>query len=312
MIAPAHAVIDEVPRSSRAERHGRTVLIGAIVGVVLAVAWSASLVDDGIGQHTASAMLGHDAETAPIGGLFAGALFAFVAGLAGTFTACNVAVFGAVAPLVGEQDGHARRARASLAQIGWIVAGMLPVSAAYGAIGALVGTRIPQLSTASIGAIPVRLLQSVIVFGVIGLVMLYLGLAEAGLVPVPLARVSIRYPHARLVTLGALVGAFLIGRPYPLFHKMFLYAAERHNPFYGALIFVLQSLGNMLIMAVLVLALALAGGGRFARWMAATPSRIATISAAAFAAGGAFLFVYWVIRLPAKFGYGWFPTMPWS
>ena len=28
--------------------------------------------------------------------------------------------------------------------------------------------------------------------------------------------------------------------------------------------------------------------------------------------GGAFTFVYWGVRLPAKLGYGWFPTMPWS
>jgi hypothetical protein len=312
MASPSQAIVDGVASRVETDHRVRNTLIGGIVGVILAVVWSAQLVDDGIGQHAASAMLGHSAESTPISGLVAGALFAFVAGLAGTFTACNVAVFGAVAPLVGQQHGRARSIRASLSPIGWIVAGMLPVSAIYGAVGALLGDRIPQLSTASVGAMPVRLLQSIIVFGVIGLAMLYLGLTEARLVPDPLAKISARFPHARLVVLGMLVGGFLIGRPYPLFHKMFVFAADHHNPFYGALTFVLQSLGNMLVVSVAVVALALVGGGRVARWMTATPHRIASTSALAFTAGGAFLFVYWVIRLPAKFGYGWFPTMPWS
>jgi hypothetical protein len=27
---------------------------------------------------------------------------------------------------------------------------------------------------------------------------------------------------------------------------------------------------------------------------------------------GRFTFVYWAIRVPAAFHYGWFPTMPWN
>jgi len=55
--------------------------------------------------------------------------------------------------------------------------------------------------------------------------------------------------------MGALIGGFLIGRPYPLFHKMFEYAASTHNPFYGALSFILVALGNIVVMALLFLAL---------------------------------------------------------
>lgn len=291
---------------------GRTLLVGFLAGLLLAVLWSAKLVDTGIGQNIARTALGHDARTTPIGGLFSGAVFAFVTGIAGSFTACNIAVFGAVGPMVEQQDGHRRSLRAVLRPLGWLVAGMLPVSALYGAIGAWLGTRIPQLSTETVGTMPVRLLQSSVVFGVIGLALVYLGFAELRLVPDPLARLQARHPQARLVVLGALIGGFLIGRPFPLFHKMFGYAAEHHNPVYGAAIFVLQSLGNMVIMALLFLALSMLGRGWLVRWMTARPGRTARVTATMLLTVGVFTVVYWTIRVPAIFGYGWFPTMPYN
>jgi hypothetical protein len=211
--------------------------------------------------------------------------------------------------MVGQQGNRRRSLRTVLTPLGWVVAGMLPVSAIYGAIGAWLGTRIPQLSTETVGAMPVRLLQSSVVFGLIGLAMLYLGLVELQMVPDPLAGLQLRFPQARLVLLGALIGGFLIGRPFPLFHKMFAYAAEHHNPLYGALVFVLQSLGNMLVMSVLFLALTMVGRGWLVRWMTAKPGRIAAVTATMFLAVGVFTVVYWDLRLPAIFGYGWFPTM---
>jgi hypothetical protein len=300
----------ERPDTARSRR-GRTLLIGFLAGLALAVVWSAKFVDTDIGQNIAKTALGHDARTTPIGGLLSGAVFAFVTGVAGSFTACNIAVFGAVGPMV-EQQGRRQSLRSVLRPLGWLVAGMLPVSALYGAIGAWWGTGIPQLSTDTVGAMPVRLLQSSVVFGVIGLAMIYLGLAELRLVPDPLARLQSRYPNARLVVLGALIGGFLIGRPFPLFRKMFLYAAEHNNPVYGASIFVLQSLGNMLIMGLLFLLLATLGRGRLVRWMTAKPGRIATVTAVMLLTVGAFTLIYWDVRLPAKFGYGWFPTMPYN
>lgn len=69
------------------------------VGVLVAVLWSFELVDETIGQNVANAVLGYDASGSPIAGSAAGAIFAFVTGLAGTFTACNIAAFSAVAPI---------------------------------------------------------------------------------------------------------------------------------------------------------------------------------------------------------------------
>ncbi|MBV9822733.1 MAG: hypothetical protein JO144_10880 [Actinobacteria bacterium] len=291
---------------------GRTLLIGMLAGLALAVVWSAKLVDTGIGQNIARTALGHDARTTPIGGLLSGAVFAFVTGVAGSFTACNIAVFGAVGPMVERQDGQPRGLRTVLRPLGWLVVGMLPVSAAYGAVGAWLGTRIPQLSTGTVGAMPVRLVQSSVVFGVIGLALVYLGLAELRLVPDPLARLQLRFPNARLVVLGALVGGFLIGRPFPLFNKLFHYAAQHHNPVYGAAIFVLQSLGNLLIMGLLFLLLTAIGRGALVRWMTARPGRVARVTAAMLLTVGVFTVVYWTIRVPSLFGYGWFPTMPYN
>jgi hypothetical protein len=297
-------------RAAERSRRGRTLLIGVLAGLAMAVLWSFELVDTTIGQNIAKTALGHDARTTPISGLLSGAVFAFVTGVAGSFTACNIAVFGAVGPMVQQQRRLGMRSM--LRPLGWLVAGMLPVSALYGAVGAWWGTGIPQLSTGKVGDMPVRLVQSSVVFGVIGLALLYLGLAELRMVPDPLATLQQRYPNARLVVLGALIGGFLIGRPFGLFHKMFQYAAERHNPLYGAAIFVLQSLGNMLIMGLLFLLLTVLGRGWLVRWMAAKPGRITTVTAVSFLAVGVFTVVYWDIRVPSLFGFGWFPVMPYN
>jgi sulfite exporter TauE/SafE len=108
--------------------------------------------------------------------------------------------------------------------------------------------------------------------------------------------------------MGALIGGFLIGRPYPLFYKTFEYAASTHNPFYGALAFVLVALGNIIVMALLFLILSMSG---FQAWLRAAPSRVAKFTTAALLIGGAFTIAYWVVRVPAAFGIGWFPQMPW-
>lgn len=180
------------------------------------------------------------------------------------------------------------------------------------AIGALIGTSIPQLSDAVAGDVPVRLIQSSVVFGIIGLVLLWMGLTTLKVVPDPLRGLYERHPRAQVVIIGALIGAFLIGRPFPLFHKMFEYAASTHDPLFGAAAFVLQTLGNILILATLFVILSYAGRGAFPRWLQSKPGRITRFTASALLIAGAFTFTYWVLRVPAHFGIGWWPTMPWS
>lgn len=281
----------------------RAVVVGlsVLAGLAVAVLWSARLVDDDIGVNVANGVLGQDAATATVTGTVAGLLFAITTGVAGTFTACNVAVFSAVAPMAG--TGR------TLRPLGWLTLSAVVVAGGYGAIGAVVGDRLPQLSDATFGdGHPVRVLQSIAVFGVIGLVLVYLGLAAIGVVPDPLARASRRWAPTRNVVMGVLIGAFLIGRPWPLFRTMFQHAADTHDPAFGAAVFVLIALGNMVLMGLLFLLLS---ATRFPRWLREKPARAATVTAVALLVGGTFTFAYWDIRVPAGLGFGWFPMMPW-
>ncbi|RDI54125.1 hypothetical protein [Nocardia mexicana] len=86
-------------------RRGLVLVLGVLAGFLLTVVWSASFVDSTIGDTVADGLLGHNAKETAITGIGAGVVFAFVSGLAGTFTACNIAVFGAVAPLAGSAGG---------------------------------------------------------------------------------------------------------------------------------------------------------------------------------------------------------------
>ncbi|MFC0004479.1 hypothetical protein [Micromonospora siamensis] len=295
-------------RAPTRHRHGRprVALISAAAGVLLAVVWSFELVDSVIGDNVANTVLGHDAKATAITGTAAGLLFAFVSGFAGTFTACNIAMAASVGPM-SQVSGSGAALRSLLRPVGWLALGMLTVSAGYGALGVLLGDRLPQLSTDVVGGVPVRLIQSFVVFGVIGLALTYLGLAALGLLP----DVFARRPVARVVTMGALVGGFLIGRPYPLFNKLFHWAADTGNPLYGALAFTLQSLGNILLVTLLFAVLVVVTRGRFLRWMG-DPRRAAVVTGALLVALGVFTVVYWDLRVPANFGIGWFPHMPYN
>lgn len=313
-------LIDPSPRTSLfvtgvfPRRRWLLLLLSVAGGILVAYCWSAQLVDDRIGVNSASALLGHDVESTPVGGIAAGVLFALVSGLAGSFTACNIAAFGAVGPLVGQADTRGARLLHAVRPIGWLAAGMLPVSAAYGVLVGVVGTRMPQFSTvpARPGSIAPATLQAMVAFGVVGTVMVVLGLSAAGIVGDPLAGASRRFTHAPLVLMGALIGAFLVGRPYPLFRDLFRNAARSHDPLYGALAFCLQSVGNVVVMTLLFLALSFGFGGRLQRWMAAKPTRTAVLTASALLVAGVFDLVYWDVRVLAQIGDGWFPTAPWN
>ncbi|HZN19002.1 MAG TPA: hypothetical protein VFB84_12640 [Micromonosporaceae bacterium] len=296
-------------------RRGLVVLLSVLGGFLLTVIWSAELVDQTIGDNVANTLLGHDARGTPIAGIAAGIAFAFVSGLAGTFTACNIAAFGAMAPMFDTAGGRWRRSVRVLRPLAWLSVGMVAVSATYGAVVGLVGTRMPQFSTAqsTAGSLSPRSIQSMVVFGLIGLAMCYLGLAALRVVPDPFDSVAGRSPNARVVFLGVLIGGFLIGRPFALFRQLFRDAAESGNPLYGAAAFTLQSVGNIAIMAVILLLVAGTVGGRLHRWLAADPRRLPVITAATLIVAGAFTFLYWDVRLLARRDIiPWYPTAPWA
>jgi hypothetical protein len=299
----------DVIRTEKSTRNGVAVAASVAAGILLAVLWSYEFVDSVIGDNVANTLLGHEAKATPITGTFAGLVFAFVSGFAGTFTACNIAMAASIGPMSQASDGQRTDVlRALLRPLGAFALGMVTVSAVYGFVGVLLGDSLPQLSTATIGTMPVRLLQSSVVFGLVGLALAYLGLAALGVV----RDIFQSRPTARVVFLGALVGAFLIGRPYPMFVKLFQWASDTGNPLYGAVTFALQSIGNILLVSVIFAVLVLATRGRFVRWLAGNPRRMALVSGTLLLGLGVFTVVYWDLRVPSIFGFGWFPTMPYS
>lgn len=304
--APAF-VVGAFPR-----RRVLVVAASVLAGFLLTVVWSAEFVDRTIGDNVADTLLGHHAKGTPIAGTMAGVAFALASGVAGTFTACNIAVFGALAPMVGRQSKRDRLVQA-LKPLGWLSVGMVSVSATYGVVVGLVGTHMPQFqTTTSTDVWTPRLIQAMIVFGVIGVTLTVLGLSALGIVPDPLARLAAKHPNAPMVVMGALIGGFLIGRPFALFRQMFRDAAESHNPLYGAAAFSLQSLGNIVILSVLFLAVVLLAGNRIQGWLAARPGRASGMVAAALLTAGVFTVLYWNVRILGSRDLIWYPTAPWA
>ncbi|MQA25615.1 MAG: hypothetical protein GEU94_09095 [Micromonosporaceae bacterium] len=293
-------------------RRWLVILLASLGGFLLTVIWSAEFVDRTIGDSVANTALGHDAKATPIAGILAGVAFAFVSGIAGTFTACNIAAFSAVAPLVGKTQSRLARLGQTLKPLGWLSVGIIAVSATYGVIVALVGTNMPQFDeTMNRSGFSPRLIQAMVLFGVVGVIMIYLGLAALRLAPDPMAGIAKRFPNAPLVFLGGLIGGFLIGRPFELFRIMFRDAAESGNVLYGAGAFALQSLGNIVILAVLFLILAYTAGARLGSWLTEKPSRFSVMVASGFLVAGVFTVLYWDVRILARRELIWYPIAPW-
>lgn len=113
--------------------------LSVLAGFLLTILWSAKFVDSVIGKNVANTLLGYDVDSTEITGVGAGIVFALVTGLAGTFTACNIAVFGTMAPMLGRAPSWRDRSRATLGPLLWLATGMVAVSAVYGVIVGLVG-----------------------------------------------------------------------------------------------------------------------------------------------------------------------------
>src|SRR5688572_25242786 len=107
------------------------IIVSLLVGFLISTFWSASLVDSDIGDPIANTLLGFNAKETPIGSATVGAIFALVTGLAGTFTACNICAFSAIAPMAT----HKRTAGSILKPLLWLSLGLILVAAIYGAIG---------------------------------------------------------------------------------------------------------------------------------------------------------------------------------
>lgn len=307
----------KAPSVAQNRKLWRTVLVSAGFGMVLAVIWSPSLVDDVIAGGIASPFFGHgEPDEVPLTGSGLAIAFAFVTGVAGMLTACNVAVFCALAPLSSGERSTRVMITGLAKPVGWLMLGAVVVAGLYGAVGVLIDGDLAQLSDVRLGdpeeGLRVRAIQSAVVFSLIGAVMVWRGLTYARIVRDPLSSLFSRRPAAELVFLGGLVGAFLIGRPYGPFRHMFDYAVSTGDPLLGFVTFALQSVGNILGVALLFVLITVATRGGFQRWLNGEPGRHARFAAASFVLVGTFFLFYWGVKLGYKADLMWWPEMPYN
>lgn len=267
------------------------------IGCLIAGLWNFHLAD-GFGRDVVAAHTVGD--TGVLSGMFGqlgltfGFAFAWVAGLAATFTACNCVVFAMVPGLAASGDRAGSRA-AGLRSLAIFGSAVVLVGAAYGVyVGFLGPDGVRAVNTQA-----VRLAQAQAVFTILGTLMLIWGLIEFRFLdgPIrhlsPVTRAFFAQPQTRAGLMGTLVGLFAVGRPYPVFRDLLTYAASAHSPLYGALLMMLQGLGQIAVMVCLFLILLFVFGKALARWVALKPHQPALVTAVALVAGGSYFIYYW-------------------
>lgn len=271
-------------------------LAAATGAVLLAGFWNFRLVDDFGRELVTGNVIGDSAvlsDTFAVNGMGFGVIFAVVAGLAATFTACNCVVFAMLPRLATTGDPRSRGP--ALAALGVFTAGVLAVGAAYGMFIGFLGAD----GIEAFNAEPVRIAQANTVFSLLGVLMLTWGAFDLGfLEPVrrrvsPVALAFFEEPATKAGLLGLMVGAFAIGRPFPVMRDFLAYAAAAGSPLYSAGVMMVQGLGQIAVVVGLFLILVLGFGRSLTRWTTARPEQLALVGAMALVAGGAFFLFYW-------------------
>ncbi len=300
-VVPAEHRLDQAYTTGERARVAAVAMLGA---VLVAGFWNARLVDQVGHDVIAGAIVGDSGELAGSfaqhGALF-GFLFAAAAGLAATFTACNCVVF---AMLPGLATGGSSGRRGALRALALFSAGVIGVGAIY---GMFVGSLGP-VGIAAYNAPEVRLAQASTVFTIIGLLMLAWGAVDLGFVE-PLrrhvgtaAQAFLARPTTKASLLGLLVGAFAVGRPFPVMRDFLSYAAAANSPLYGAAVMIVQGLAQIAVMVAVFFALVYGFGPQLSGWSSRRPHQVALVSAVSLVAGGTFFVFYW--GLAFAFGIG--------
>lgn len=228
-----------------------------------------------------------------------GILFAVAAGLAATFTACNCVVF-AMIPSLATNAGKGVDRGLVYRSLGAFVGGVVLIGIPYGAFVGLAGPGgIEALNE-------LRLAQAQTVFSFLGIGLLVWGLAEMGFLDRVKRRLGsttrafLAQPTTRAGVMGAFVGLFAVGRPFPVFREFLTYAATAESPIYGASVMVVQDLGMIAVMVLLLLAMVYVLGDRLSAWIQRDPHGPRTLSGFALLAGGSYFVFYWGLA----FAYG--------
>lgn len=284
----------------------RYVLVLVLVAILVAGFWHRGIVD-GFGRDVvAGSTIG---DTGDLAGEYAekgsgfGFVFAAIAGLAATFTACNCVVFAMLPGLACSTDRSASRTT-PLQALKLFTLPVLAITAVYGLYVGFLG----PVGIDYINKIEVRHAQSFAVFSALGIAMLVWGLFELGFLDAIRSRLSqttrdfFGQLSVKAVLLGSMVGMFTVGRPYPLFRDFLVYAASNKSPLYGALVMMIQGLGQIIIMAILFVLLVRLGGRRLATVAEQKPHRFRLISGMALLGGGVYFIFYWGFGRALEFG----------
>ncbi|MDZ7692230.1 MAG: sulfite exporter TauE/SafE family protein [Balneolaceae bacterium] len=276
------------------------------VGVLIAGFWNYHLVD-GFGKNfVAGQTIGNTEMLAGTygenGGGF-GFIFAAIAGLAATFTACNCVAFAMIPGLACSTDKESTRSSAVSALIAFVTPVVL--------VGAVYGIYIGFLGPEGVSAIndrAVRLAQAQTVFSIIGVVMIFWGFMELGFLKKltkrfsPLTRRFFSSSTTKVALMGFLVGLFAVGRPFPVFRQFMSYAAAAESPTYGALVMAIHGLGQITVLLLLFFALVYFAGDRMMRWSSEQPHKPRMLTALALLGGGAYFVFYWGIAFVYDIG----------
>lgn len=285
----------------------KVVLIGvvaAFLGFALAAVWSYELVDDVIGNGIATFLLGEDAAASA--GLFGSIAMATVTGLAGTFTACNVACFASMGPLAAQaSERPASRGQLlgrATGQLVWLALGMAAMAGLYGAAIVAAGDSAPMLRDDEIAGLPARLVQASVVNVVLGLGLLAVGIWYLRGRALPGGRYG-------TLALGGLLGLLIVGRPFPMFRDVLADAAAEGNILRGSLMMLLVVAGNLVLLSILLLGTIALAGPAIQRFTSRKPRAILMVGGALLVALAVFSLAYWGWRVPALVGSGWFPEI---
>ncbi len=277
-----------------------------LIGIIIAGFWNFHLVDGFGRDFIAGRTIGDTGLLADTygerGGGF-GFVFAAIAGLAATFTACNCVAFAMIPGLACSADKQATRKAAIRA----IVAFTLPVLAIGAAYGVFVGF-LGAEGVAAINERAVRLAQAQAVFSIIGAVMIFWGLIELGYLKwftkhvSPLTREFFSSSAAKAGLMGILVGLFAVGRPFPVFREFMTYAAAADSPAYGAAVMTIHGLGQIAVLLGLFFLLVWLAGNRMMKWASEKPWQPRMVTALALLGGGAYFVFYWGIAFVYDIG----------
>ncbi|MDX1562654.1 MAG: sulfite exporter TauE/SafE family protein [Gammaproteobacteria bacterium] len=276
------------------------------IAVLIAGFWNFRVVDEFGADFVAGSTIG---DTSALAGDFAlrgsgfGLVFAAIAGLAATFTACNCVVFAMLPGLTCSIDGAARKV-SPLGAFAAFVAGVLVVSGAYGVAIGLLGTEVVE----DLNRVDARFAQAQIVFSAIGGFMLVWGIIEMGFADKLVralpegVREFFGSTRTKAAMLGVLVGLFAVGRPFLVFREFLIYAASADSPVYGAITMMVQGLGQIAVMALLFFVVLYFAKDKITAVANNAPWKFRLVSGVALIAGGTYFIYYWGLALAWDIG----------